>query len=53
MTSGTITRRGAQIWDFLTTFVAARRTFLSIYRRYERRVIASASSGRALTRMGR
>ena len=42
MTSGTITRRGSQIWDFLTTFVAARRTFLSIYRRYERRVLKAA-----------
>ena len=42
MTRGTITRRGALIWDFLTTFVAARRTFLSVYRRYERRVLAAA-----------
>ena len=42
MTSGRITRRGAKIWDFLTTFVASRRTFLSIYRRYERRVLAAA-----------
>jgi len=42
MTSGTITRRGALVWDFLTTFVAARRTFLSIHRRYERRVLRAA-----------
>lgn len=42
MTSGIITRRGALIWEFLTTFVAARRTFLSIHRRYERRVLRAA-----------
>ena len=42
MAGGRITKRGALIWDFLTTFVAARRTFLSIYRRYERRVLSAA-----------
>jgi len=42
MSTGTITKRGALIWDFLTTFVAARRTFLSVYRRYERRVLTAA-----------
>lgn len=42
MASGTITKRGALIWDFLTTFVAARRSFLAIYRRYERRVRSAA-----------
>lgn len=44
MTSGRITKRGALIWDFLTTFVAARRAYLSIYRRYERRVLRAARS---------
>lgn len=42
MSSGTITRRGAQLWDFLTTFVTARRAFLRIFRRYERRVLSAA-----------
>jgi len=42
MASGTITKRGALIWDFLTTYVAARRSFLAIYRRYERRVRRAA-----------
>lgn len=42
MAGGRITKRGALIWDFLTTFVAARRTFLSVYRRYERRVLRAA-----------
>lgn len=49
MAGGRITRRGALIWDFLTTFVAARRSFLSIYRRYERRVL-SAARGRGVAR---
>jgi hypothetical protein len=39
------TNRGALQWDFLTTFVAARRAFLAIYRRYERRVLAAAKEG--------
>lgn len=34
--------RGSLTWDFLVTFVAARRTFLSLYRRYERRVLRAA-----------
>ncbi|MDF1702170.1 MAG: hypothetical protein P1V36_13525, partial [Planctomycetota bacterium] len=42
MSGDRITERGALIWDFLTTFVAARRSFLSIYRRYERRVLRAA-----------
>jgi hypothetical protein len=33
---------GALLWDFLTTFLAARRAFLTIHRRYERRVISAA-----------
>ncbi len=36
------TNRGALQWDFLTTFIAARRSFLAIYRRYERRVLSAA-----------
>ncbi len=44
MGTGEVTKRGALIWDFLTTFVAARRTFLAVYRRYERRVLAQARS---------
>ena len=32
---------GAELWDFIVTFVAARRTFLSIYRRYEKRVLSA------------
>lgn len=35
--------RGSILWDFTTHFIAARSLFLSIYRRYERRVIRSAS----------
>ncbi|MDA1193589.1 MAG: hypothetical protein O2894_00215 [Planctomycetota bacterium] len=42
MPGGRITKRGALIWDFLATFIAARRLFLSIYRRYERRVLSGA-----------
>jgi len=42
MAGGEITRRGAQIWDFVATFIAARRVFLAIYRRYERRVLQQA-----------
>jgi hypothetical protein len=42
MTAGAITKRGALIWDFISTFVAARRVFLSIHRRYERRVLSAA-----------
>jgi hypothetical protein len=34
--------RGALQWDFLTTFIAARGSFLAIYRRYERRVLSAA-----------
>ena len=49
MAGGRITKRGALIWDFLTTFVAARRSFLSIYRRYERRVLYAAR-GRGVPR---
>ncbi len=37
-----IPRRGSHFWDFLTTFIAARRVFMSIYRRYERRVLKAA-----------
>jgi hypothetical protein len=33
---------GADRWDFLATFFAARHAFLSIYRRYERRVLTAA-----------
>jgi hypothetical protein len=33
---------GALLFDFLTTFLAARRAFLTIYRRYERRVLSAA-----------
>jgi hypothetical protein len=33
---------GSLLWDFLTTFLAARRTFLSVFRGYERRVITAA-----------
>lgn len=36
------TQRGAAIWDFLVTFVAARRLFLTIHRRYEKRVLKAA-----------
>jgi hypothetical protein len=32
---------GSELWDFIVTFVAARRTFLSIYRRYEKRVLSA------------
>ncbi|MDJ0520896.1 MAG: hypothetical protein QNJ90_02360 [Planctomycetota bacterium] len=39
---GDTTKRGALIWDFLATFVASRSMFLSIYRRYERRVLRQA-----------
>ena len=42
MSSGLVTKRGALIWDFLSTFVAARRAFLTIHRRYERRVLSAA-----------
>jgi hypothetical protein len=35
--------RGSVLWDFTAHFIAARSQFLSIYRRYERRVIRSAS----------
>jgi hypothetical protein len=35
---------GAALWDFIQRFVAARSTFLSIYRRYERRVLRAARS---------
>lgn len=42
MGAGTVTKRGALLWDFLTTFVASRRVFLAIYRRYERRVLKAA-----------
>ena len=34
--------RGAELWDFIVSFVAARRTFLSLYRRYEERVLGSS-----------
>ena len=33
---------GADLWDFLRSFVTARRTFLKIYRRYEERVTSAA-----------
>ena len=33
---------GAALWDFLRSFVSARRTFLKIYRRYEDRVMGAA-----------
>jgi hypothetical protein len=33
---------GAALWDFLSTFFAARHAFLSIHRRYERRVLSAA-----------
>jgi hypothetical protein len=33
---------GALLCDFLTTFLAARRAFLTVYRRYERRVLTAA-----------
>ncbi len=49
MGSGEVTKRGAQIWDFVATFIAARRAFLSIYRRYERRVLSEAR-GRGVPR---
>ncbi len=42
MTGGQITKRGALIWDFIATLIAARRVYLSIYRRYERRVLRAA-----------
>jgi hypothetical protein len=42
MSQESFTNRGALQWDFLATFVAARRSFLSIYRRYERRVLRAA-----------
>lgn len=35
---------GAALWDFLRRFVSARRTFLSIQRRYERRVTAKCKA---------
>lgn len=34
--------RGALLWDFLVSFIAARRTFLAIFERYERRVLDAA-----------
>jgi hypothetical protein len=42
MTSGQVTKRGALIWDFLATLIAARRVYLSIYRRFARRVLRAA-----------
>ncbi len=35
---------GALLWDFLRSFVSARRTFLKIYRHYEDRVMGAARS---------
>ena len=35
--------RGSVLWDFTSHFIASRSLFLSIYRRYERRVIRAAS----------
>lgn len=46
---GETTKRGAVVWDFLATFIAAHRVFLSIYRRYERRVLSQAR-GRGVPR---
>ena len=34
--------RGAVLWDFLTTFVAARRMFLDVYALYDARVVRAA-----------
>jgi hypothetical protein len=34
--------RGALLWDFMVSFVAARRTFLAIFERYERRVLQAS-----------
>ena len=36
--------QGALLWDFLVSFVAARRTFLSIFGRYENRVLHHAQA---------
>ncbi len=36
------TTRGSALWDFLYTFITARRVFLSIFKRYERRVLKAA-----------
>jgi hypothetical protein len=36
--------RGALLWDFLATFVSARRMFLAIHALYEDRVLAAAAS---------
>ncbi len=36
--------QGAVLWDFLVSFVAARRNFLSIFRRYEHRVLRHAET---------
>lgn len=38
---------GAALWDFLRSFIAARRIFLAIYRRYEERVLSSALEQKA------
>jgi hypothetical protein len=37
-------RVGEALWDFIASFVAARWTFLSIYDRYERRVLRAAKT---------
>jgi len=42
MGAGEVTKRGARIWEFLATLIAARRAFLSIFQRYERRVLSAA-----------
>ncbi len=34
--------RGALLWDFLVSFITSRRAFLSVYERYERRVLSAA-----------
>lgn len=39
---GSTSDHGAALWDFLRSFVSARRTFLKIYRRYEDRVMGAA-----------
>ena len=42
MGAGEVTKRGARIWDFVATLIAARRAFVSIHARYEHRVLTAA-----------